>query len=210
MNTSVADVIDLKERRDRRQRAVVVHGEPINLTVVGETHLGEIRGKPTQDCRTNPCWDPNWYFSKLEESWLPVEQPTTPACIVTSLKPSRLWNPTEAGVTTLNQRIALALLGLNFIGLSLIRQGYLLSIPQIEALIELAKLDGGKKVGIPMDGLGAIVFLGTGSPLGPVSAGCIRCSQGRWSFRLYTPDTSSIEAKHALNANVLVPNWIPF
>lgn len=203
MATLVADVIDLTERRARKQRE-----EPIVLTSVGETRLSEIMGKPTRECRANPLWGGDRYDVPLDDSWLPVNQPTAAPCIVTALTPSRIWNPIEAAVTILRKRISMARLSLHFVGLSIIRAGYVFTLPQVGALIEMT--ERGEKTGIPVDGRGTLFFMGTGSPLGPISVGCVRRSQPRcWPIRLYTTDTPIRELTTALNANVLVPDWSP-
>ena len=135
------------------------------LSVVATTNLPAVTGKPTRKCFTGRRWA---YRDADFDNWLPASQPSTGACFITTLAPSRSWTFAEG---------AAAILGIGadtnlvLLGTLLIENGHTIALPQGEGMVE--KTENGGETKMSVDGCGNFFFVETGDPENPVSVGFV-------------------------------------
>lgn len=130
------------------------------FSVVARTNLASVAGKPTKECFTSQRYG---HRDDNLTSWFPENQPGTGASTITALAPTRgaafvEWAAEILGVNANTENVTL--------GNLLKREGYTMTFPQIEEMVDAAE----REIQTGMDvGRGSFFFSETGDRLSPVS-----------------------------------------
>ncbi len=145
---------------------------PLTFSVIATTTLGRVAGKKTKECFTG-----KWYAYRDSDfdGWLGKQQPDAPACTISVCAVNKDWIFAEAAraLPGVEQTSDIAALGR-----SLIANGYTMTLPQAEEMVEAT--ERGESAGLRTDGYGNFFFVETGDAENPVSVGYVDRGDRVW------------------------------
>lgn len=143
----------------------------LSFSIIATTVLGPVAGKKTKKCFTGLRYlfrDPD--FDKLFSK----DQPSTDDCVISTLASARDWTFAEAAAAVLDVSAGT---GVKLLGKLLIEHGYVMTVSQVEAMVEATEC--GEGTGMCIDGYGNFFFVKTEDQENPVSVAYMRCDT-RW------------------------------
>ena len=169
---------------------------PPPFRISATTELAAVAGKKTKDCFVGT------HFKHRDEdfdNWLPGEQPEAGACTVVALVPGRNETLPDSIVS---------LLGIDesnnyhLLGARLKERGYLLTLPQVEELVE--KAERGEATGMRTDSYDNFCFVGNGEG----SAAVVKLTRlGKSDWKAYLLRLDRNIRCHTNNC-LIVPNGV--
>jgi len=142
------------------------------FSVIAITNLPEVPGKETKQCFNGPQY---WPHENVFDQLLPANQPKAAACTISTLAPSKYVTFIEWARTILDVP---ADTPFQTLGKSLKEQGHIMTLPQVEYVIEA--LEQALYSGVHKDN-----YFFVENEDGNISVGCIFLEVRRWYTRLY-------------------------
>lgn len=171
--------------------------QPKLLSVIATIQLDAVTGRETVKCFVGPQWA---YRDSDFDRWLSANQPSSDACVITTLKPSRDWTFKEAAATILGIGAGTDVV---LLGNLLIKHGHTMTLVQVE---EMAKAtDRGEKTEMSLDWWN-FFFVETGDPKSPVSVGGVRRDRHGWRAVV---NRLGDDYRWYADNRLLIRNWDP-
>ncbi len=170
---------------------------PSPLPIAATTNLDGTRQKLTRNCFRSKCW--TVYRDTNLDRLLPLAQKATPACAVTTFAPGGGMTLSEWARCVLGKSPGF---GLARMATSLVRLRYVMTLTQVEKLVEATEC--GVETGIRIDGHGTYFYVETGLSQDPVMIGAVNRLPTIWHGMLIPFDYGGA---WFAGYRLLVPNY---
>jgi len=176
-------IVKMEEEGDdghkiRRRRRMFKERENLTFRILETTTLDVVAGRETKSC----FFGARFGFRDSDfDKWLPVNQPRTDICSISTLSPSRDATFTEWAITIIGARSAPTELGK-----CIKSNGYAVTLGQIDRILEGLEQRGQHRMG-PPHFLGRFFFVENekNSPLGEISVVGIYRGESNWLAHIY-------------------------
>ncbi len=146
--------------------------QPKFFTHIATTNLAATVGKKTRKCFVGSRYT---YRDNDFDNWLPANQPSADACVITTLASEQDWTFAEAAAKVLGVGAGTNII---LLGKALIENGHIMTLAQAEEMIEAN--EHGENTGMHRDGRGNFFFVETEDENNPVSVGGVGRVERAW------------------------------